>query len=269
MNTNVNSTQYRNLLAHSILIFVLSFVSNTIIHEGAHAIMAKACGLHPVLHHNYVSTSGQEDSTHVVKILIPAAGPLMSLLQGIIFLFLLRRRNHKSLTTLFFLWMSVMGFINFGGYLMLTPLVPYGDTGKVFALLNSPQWLKWVVSLLGLGGLMKLILSLAPDFEAQVPADRTDQNYIPGKFANLLIALPVIAGCAVTSLLSLPVPTFISIIYPAASPFITFMIYGQLRRKRESLVGRAVYPDTISIPLVAFAVLAIVISRLLVSGVTL
>jgi uncharacterized membrane protein len=265
----MKSTQYRNLLLHSVLIFVLSFILNTIIHEGAHAIMAKVCGLNPVLHHNYVSTPEREDATQLVKILIPAAGPLMSLLQGIIFLFLLRNRNQKSLNTLFFLWMSVMGFINFGGYLMLTPLVPYGDTGKVFTLLNSPQWLKWVVCLLGLAGLMKLILSLAPDFEAHVPANERDQRYVPGKLANLLIAFPVLAGCVVTSLLSLPVPTFISIVYPATSPFITFMIYGELRRKKDQLLGKAVYPDTISIPLAAFTVLAIVISRLLVSGVSL
>jgi len=265
----MNSTQYRNLLLHSILIFVLSFILNTTIHEGAHAVMAKITGLHPVLYHNYVSSSEGESASTLVKILTPAAGPLMSLLQGIIFLFFLRRRSQKSLITLFYLWMSVMGFINIGGYLMLTPLVPYGDTGKVFALLNTPQWLKWVIALGGLIGLIRMISSFTPDFENQVPGNIPDQNFVPGKLANVLIALPVLVGCVLTSLLSLPVPTFISIIYPATSPFIAFMIYGQLRGKGENLVGKAVYPDNISIPLVALTALAIVGSRLLVSGVAL
>ena len=132
----MKSTQDRNLFIHSVLIFVSAFVSNTLIHEGAHAVVAKVAGLHPVLHHNYVSTPDKESASTLVKILIPAAGPLMSLLQGIIFLIVLRRTDQKSLLTLFYLWLSVMGFINFVGYLMLTPVVPYGDTGRVFAQLN-------------------------------------------------------------------------------------------------------------------------------------
>ena len=265
----MKSTQYRNLLMHSILMFVLSFILTTIIHEGAHAIMAKLCGLHPILHHNYVSTPDRESATTLAQILIPAAGPLMSLLQGIIALILLRRIEKKSLVTLFYLWLSVLGFINFGGYLMLTPLVPYGDTGKVFTLLNSPQWLKWLVAFVAVMSLMKLISSLTPDYEHQLPKSARDEPYVPGRFANILIALPVLAGCVVTSLLSLPVPTVISIVYPATSSFITFMIYGALRGKRENLQGKALYPDKISITLIVITAVAIVVSRLLVGGVQL
>lgn len=265
----MKSTQDKNLLIHSILIFVLSFISNTFIHEGAHAFMAKATGLHPVLHHNYVSTPGQEASTLLVKVLIPAAGPLLSLIQGIIFLILLRIARQKSLTTLFYLWMSVMGFINFGGYLMLTPLVPYGDTGKVFSLLNAPQWLKWSAALAALAGLIRVVSGLTPDFERQVPEGVKEQDYVPGKFANLLVAFPVAIGCIITSLLSLPVPTPISIIYPATSPFIVFMVYGGLRRKKGDLAGNAQYPGSISVALIILMLAAVVISRLLVNGLAL
>src|SRR5688572_19054885 len=106
------AVQNRNLAIHSILIFVVSFILNTSIHEGGHALMGKLFGLNTVLHHNYVSTDGEETASLIVKIMVPAAGPLMSLIQGLIFLILLRASKQKSLLTLFYLWLSVMGFIN-------------------------------------------------------------------------------------------------------------------------------------------------------------
>lgn len=265
----MKSNAYTNLLIHSILIYVLCFILNTNIHEGAHAIVAKATGLNPVLHHNYVSTSGNESDPLIVKIMTPAAGPLMSLVQAIIFLILLRTSNQKSLLTLFYLWMSVMGFINIGGYLVLTPMVAYGDTGRVFALLNTPEWLKWIIAVVALLGLMKIIVNFTKDFEKQLPSNLADEGYKPGRLANLLIAYPVYMGCVLTTLISLPVPTFISILYPATSPFITFMIYGRLRRKKENLIGEAKYPEKISLALIAIVIFALVMTRFLVKGVTL
>jgi hypothetical protein len=263
----MKSSAYRNLGIHSILIFVLSFILNTIIHEGAHAVMGKVFGLTPVLHHNYVS-SNSETASHLAQIMVPAAGPVMSLIQGIIFLFFLRTREKKTLLSLFYLWLSVMGFINIGGYLFMTPIFAYGDTGKVFNLLGTPLWLQWVVAVSALIALVKIILNFTPDFENQVPAEVAGDNYVPGRLANLLILQPVLFGSIATTLLALPVPSFLSLLYPTTSPFILFMIYGRLRRKEENLIGSAHYP-TLSLPLVFFTLIAIVISRLLVNGVTL
>ncbi|HEX5170697.1 MAG TPA: M50 family metallopeptidase [Cyclobacteriaceae bacterium] len=258
-----------NLVVHSALIYILCFMVNTGVHEGAHAVAAKLTGLHPILHHNYVSTSGEDSASLFVKVLTPAAGPLMSLLQGILFLLLLRTSPRKSLTTLFYLWMSVMGFINIGGYLMLTPLVDYGDTGRVFTLFGSPQWLKWIIAFAGLFGLIKLVLQFTRDFENQIPAAFLHQSFKPGRLANLLIAYPVLIGIPLTTLISLPAPTFISILYPTTSPFIIFMVYGRLRRKKEHLVGHADYPENISIILAVFTIGIFVITRLLVKGIPL
>jgi Peptidase M50B-like len=265
----MKSDVYRNLVIHSVLIFVLSFILNTTIHEGAHAVVAKTTGLEPVLHHNYVSTSGEESAALVVKIMTPAAGPLASLIQGIIFLILLRANTRKSLITLFYLWMSVMGFITIGGYLMLTPLVDYGDTGRVFTLLNAPLWLKWVVAFLAIVALMRVILNFTKDFENQLPNNLGDESFKPGELANILIARPVLLGIVLTTLISLPAPTFISILYPTTSPFITFMIYGRLRRKKDKLIGNASYPEKVSMMLVAITIVAIGVTRLLVKGVAL
>jgi hypothetical protein len=112
-------------------------------------------------------------------------------------------------------------------------------------------------------------VNFTKDFEKQLPHSLADESYKPGRLANLLIAFPVSAGCVLTTLISLPVPTFISILYPATSPFITFMIYGRLRRKKENLTGEAYYPEKISLTLIAFVIVALVITRLLVNGVAL
>lgn len=259
----------RNLLIHGTLCYVLCFILNTTIHEGAHAVVAKILGLDPVLHHNYVSSTGSEQLPVNLTILTPAAGPIASLIQALIFLWLLRTTQRKSLLTLFYLWMSVLGFINIGGYLMLTPLVPYGDTGRVFAMLNSPMWLQWLIAIVALAGSIWVIRKFTNDFERQIPEALNDRPYAPGQLPNLMIAYPTYIGVVMTTLLSLPVPTFISILYPATSPFIVFMVYGQLRRKKQNLIGHAAYPEKISIILIAITTIFIVITRLLVKGVEL
>ena len=259
--------QQWNLYIHSSLIYVLSFMLNTIIHEGAHALTAKVMGLDPVLHHNYVSTSGEESASFIAKVLTPAAGPIISFIQGVIFLLLTRMTDRKSLRTLFYLWLSVMGFINIGGYLMLTPLVDYGDTGRVFTLLGTPSWLKWIIAFFGITGLIIVVRQFTKDFENQIPVAFNDTVFKPGRIANLLIAYPLITGVILTTLISLPVPTFISLLYPTTSPFIIFMVYGGLRRKRDKLVGNANYPEQTSIVLVVITLVAFVVTRLLVDGV--
>ena len=114
-----------------------------------------------------------------------------------------------------------------------------------------------------------MIATFVKDFENQVPAKLPDQMDKPGRLANLLILFPVVLGGLVTTTLSFPVPSFLSVLYPATSPFITFMIYGRLRRKRENLIGSATYPERLSIPLIFILLIAIVINRFLVNGIAL
>jgi hypothetical protein len=228
--------------------------------------MGKALGLPTVLYHNYVDTG--ETNSFMANIMVPAAGPIMSLIQGIVFFILLRTTKEKSLVSLFYLWLSVMGFINIGGYLFMTPIFAYGDTGKVFNLLGAPLWLQWVIAVSALFALLKIILNFTTDFENQIPAELAGDTYVPGRLANSLILQPILVGIVATALLALPVPSFLSLLYPTTSPFMLFMIYGRLRRKGDSLIGSAHYP-TLSWPLIFFTLIAIVISRLLVGGVAL
>ena len=84
-----------------------------------------------------------------------------------------------------------------------------------------------------------------------------------------LMAGPILAGAVVTSLLSLPVPTFLSLLHPMTSPFVVFTAYGRLRRSREPLPEGARYPAGIPVgPLVVLA-LVVGVFRWLAPGIRL
>jgi len=258
---------YKNLFVHSAIIFVAVFILTTQIHEGMHVVTAKLFGLQAELHHNYVSSSGEESSGFMAKVMVPASGPLISLLQGIIFLLLAQHRNEKSLLTLFYLWMSIIGFITALGYVAMTPLFAYGDTGKVFTLLGTPDWLKWIIGAGGIVAFIIILRGMAGDFARQFPKEYTDEKKSRRKILNFMITFPVLMGVVLSTFISLPVPTFLSLLYPLSSPFATFMIYGKLRRSESKLEGMGQYPNKISLQLVIFTLILVIITRLLVPGV--
>jgi hypothetical protein len=70
----------------------------------------------------------------------------------------------------------------------------------------------------------------------------------------------------VTTLLSLPVPTFISLVHPMTSSFAAFVAYGNFRRRRNALPESSEHPDHISIGLVVATLVLVAVSRALVFG---
>lgn len=259
-----SNDSYRRLFLHSLLAVVLAFLVTTLVHEGSHALTARAFGLHPVLHHNYVSTPDTESFASSVA--IPASGPLVSLLQGLLCLALCRRIEPKSVVTLALLWLGVFGLLTFFGYLMMGPLFAYGDTGKVFALLGLPVWVQWLIAVAGLVAVMWILRGTAADFERQTLTPSAGEGRARAKTANLLIAFPLLAAVLVDTLLSLPVPTFLSLLYPLTSPFAVFFAYGKLRRRTAELPPGARYPDGLSWGLLATVAVLVVVTRLLVPG---
>lgn len=265
--TGTRASATRWLLVNSIVIFTIAFLVTALVHEGAHALTARAFGTDPVLHHNYVAHAETESSSAAIA--IPASGPLISLLQGIVLLALSRRRKTKSLYTLTGLWLGLQGYITFLGYVMIGPLVPYGDTGKVFALLGVPGWLQWILAAGALVLAFRIVRGTAVDFERHAVATTGDLRHARARVANQLIAFPVFAGVVLTTLLSLPSPTPISLIHPLTSPFVVFLAYGRIRRSTDELPPGAAYREGVSWPLVGVLALLVVVSRLLVPGVRL
>src|SRR6185369_13864047 len=97
---------------------------------------------------NYTSYKIEELS-RTAQILTVAAGPLFSLLLGIVFNILCERYSKRNLLFLFLLYMSAFGYIAFGGYLMIAPFFPNGDTGFICNTLHFPMWLTIISALAG------------------------------------------------------------------------------------------------------------------------
>ncbi len=253
------------LFWRSLLAFTIAFLVAVLLHEGAHALTARAFGLHPALHHNYVSSEEDPMGGAAPRLWVPAAGPLASLVLGLGCLWWVRRRQAPgSMTSLTALWLGLMGHIAFFGYLMMGPLFAYGDSGKVYAVLGVPAWLAWALAVLGLAVLILIVRRTSPAFERQVPAALAAEARGPS--ANALIAYPLVAGAVLTALLSLPAPSALSLIHPLTSPFAVFLAYGRFRRSRTALRGDARYPAGLGPGWLLLLAALIASSRALVGG---
>ncbi|MET0692428.1 MAG: hypothetical protein ABWY56_00780 [Propionibacteriaceae bacterium] len=143
------TTDRRALLANSTLAFVLAAMVNDTLHELAHAVAGLAQGLTPTV--SPFSVSYLPEGTDSQQIVTAAAGPLFSLVLGLV-LMVVARSWGRGLVRLFFLWLSFMGVMNFVGYCFIAPFARVGDTGQVLSLLGAPGWAYVLVALVGVAG---------------------------------------------------------------------------------------------------------------------
>jgi hypothetical protein len=172
--------------------------------------------------------------TNAAHVLIAAAGPVFSLVQGVALLPLLRRSRGAGTGSLFWLYMCVFGLINFFGYLLIAPLVAGGDTGQIVARLHVPMAAQWAVAVASLLSLGFLIGSTAPLFLRHLPTEMQAAPAARTEGMRALLLWPWLVGSVVLVLLALPAP------HPAivANIFMSPMV---LRRAyRLALTGPAV-----------------------------
>lgn len=260
------AASYRTLFVHSLLAFTIAFLASTLIHEGAHAVTALALGRHPVLHHNYVAMAAEPPPSAAARLWVPASGPLASLVLGVGCLLWVRSRQTATLVSLTTLWLALKAFIGFFGYLLMGPLFAYGDTGRVYTALGLPGLVSWLLALGGLAALVAVVRGTTSDFERHAPPALPGRERSRRRLANAMIAWPLFSGVVVTTLLSLPVPTFASLLHPMTSPFVVFVAYGRFRRNRDPLPDGAAYPPGLSVPLITVTLVLVGISRMLVAG---
>ncbi|HMC08792.1 MAG TPA: hypothetical protein VKL22_05690 [Actinomycetota bacterium] len=134
-------------LVNSTVAFVGALFLSVTLHELAHGLTALAFGVTPTVY------AGHE--THAVlspgrEAVVALAGPLFSLVSGLIVL--LAPRRGRGFWRLFKVWFGVLSIQSFFGYLMTGPFVTYGDIGHAFRLLHTPgvaYVAAFVVGLLG------------------------------------------------------------------------------------------------------------------------
>jgi hypothetical protein len=129
-----------------------------LLHETAHSLASLALGLRAVQYPPAVDTlpapTGAVDAT------IALAGPIFSLVSGLILIAVLPRRA-GSWWLLLATWFGYVSVMEFVGYLMTTPFGSTGDIGHAFAALGWPDVASWVAFVLGGIGMVALARSFS------------------------------------------------------------------------------------------------------------
>jgi len=261
----------RLTILNLISVFVVGFALTTFLHELAHALAAKMLNIDPILFHSYVSYT-DSDVSEINQLYVASAGPLFSLLQSIIFIRLYRSRVRIDFTVFLYLWLAIIGMVVFLGYMMIAPFAPYGDTGRVYAILSIPGYVGLILSAGALTATIYFFKNTTP-FIAEVISQLKSKIEIDDKKAGLLFfVMPLVVGTIFNVLISLPAPTPISLVLPFVISLT--MIPSVIRLK--GLVSSSNKNSLLDVRLlestywpVTTMVLMIVISRVLATGIKL
>jgi hypothetical protein len=219
------------IILNSTVTFILAFLVTTVIHELAHAFVGISLGSGAILHHNYVEHPLISSLSTHDRIMVSLAGPLASLIQGIVLTWGYPKYRNVSYPKLFLLWVCILGFINFFGYLMTGPLFNSGDIGKIYELLNFPLKYQIVMAILGLLMLIVIAYKLSiPFLEFSYKKEWVSDSSSRNNFAFNIIILPWLIGSTIVTILYLPVVALVSIIYPFSSGMIFILPWKNARR---------------------------------------
>ncbi|MEZ4450581.1 MAG: hypothetical protein R3B09_13960 [Nannocystaceae bacterium] len=259
---------YARVFVFALVIYVLTFLVTTILHEVAHAVTSLAVGGRPVLHHVFVAHEGLEGGRQAM---VSAAGPLFSLLQGGVLVLILRHISAApSAARLALLWLCIHGLVNFFGYLVTTPFVPNADLGKVAAWLELPAIARWGVFAAGIGAITGIGLWAREPLLAFVvdPATLTD----PAARARHILAIgvgPWLVGGALIALASWPSPHWITFAYPFFAGFFLIVTVRRLRDVVPPEISGGLWIDAPIWPWLVGLALTLALFRVLAGGVRL
>jgi hypothetical protein len=243
-----------NTVFNGIIFYSSTFLLTLIIHETGHFVIEKFWGFTAIMHPNYGSYSGNASNTQ--KIIIAGAGPVVSLLQGLLFLFLSNRIFYKNKFNLFIIWLSLHGFVLFFGYLVCSPFFIYGDTGQIFYLLHFPFYITILFSIAGVILLFYTLNNNAKKF-ASYGKEIKDVN----ARAKALVLYPLIVGGILSLLSQLPVPNFLLLFDGITTPLVFLISYVKLKEINTSVPEVSL--NKISIPVLVIFILTIILVRLL------
>lgn len=132
MRTPKNLLRYNSALA-----FVLAGLVATTLHEVAHFITALVADGNGLLTPGYVGLS--DTITKNNAIISAAAGPLFSLLSGLLIIYIARNWG-QGFTRLFWTWLGFLSAQIGFGYFLVCLFAKAGDTGFVLSSINA-SWL--------------------------------------------------------------------------------------------------------------------------------
>ena len=190
------------LMLNSAVAYALALMVTITVHEFGHALTALGLGLTPTVRPSSVDYGSPPPDIQVVTAL---AGPLVSLVTGLVLLAAYRAVSGRGFWHLVLLWLGALGVQEFSGYLMTGPFVPFGDIGEALQLLSAPSWaygLAFVVGVVGTVGLGALITRWLLELTDPDAANRSAQLRALGLFAWLIGSAVVLATGGFDDLLS-------------------------------------------------------------------
>jgi len=219
---------------NSIILYIIAFLATTIIHEFAHAIVGAINGSEPVLHHNYVDYLAISQLSVIKKVSISLAGPLLSLMQGLLVGWFYLKFKKQILFKLFLLWFSILGVSNFLGYLMTGPIFQAGDIGEIYQLLNIPYVIQIIIAVIGAGILFYIAYKLTiPFLQFSYKQEWVADPGSKKGFAFRIIILPWLIGSTIVTILYIPIIAIVSIIYPITSGMIFIFPWKNAKRVKN------------------------------------
>ncbi len=252
--TPINSMN--RIAVNSTVLYVIAFLFTTILHESFHALFGILYGSQPVLHHNYVEHLNWETVSRVQSMVIALAGPLVSLTQGITAGALFFKLKKYDLLQLLVAWISILGFINFLGYVMTGPMFRVGDIGKVYHLLETPLYLQIIFAVIAGGVLIVITLKMSKAFlRFATRQEWLQTGQYRKKMLFHIIILPWIFGSLIMTGLYLPIIALISIIYPVMSGFVLIGPWQNGENITDVLASKSTNNEKLSIKYISIVIL--------------
>ena len=256
INIIIMTLKTNALAINSLLITLATSLITTMLHEGAHYVTARFMNVPASLHHNYVITP---DNTPLnTATIISAAGPLFSLILGVISLVFSIRYNKISLLKLFTLWLGMQGILTFLGYILIAPIAREGDTGKVFAYFGFPIYVSIGIAIASFIYVNKLFSGFAKYFTYYKAGEFSTKN----EDCRQLLIYPIFGSIILGTILNLPVVIWVSLLPTVFMPMTYFATMGAY--KGLKITNDQVIFSKIPMPLVVLTIVCVAVFRYLV-----
>jgi hypothetical protein len=251
---------------NSTILYVTAFLITTIIHEFSHFFIGWLNNSEPTLHHNYVEHFSTNQLSIRQHVSIALAGPVISLIQGLIAGWSYLKSRKENPGHLFLLWFSVLGFNNFFGYLMTAPLFNTGDVGKAYSILEYSLLPQIIIAIVGAIVLLIIAYKLtAPFLQFSYSLKYIANKQSRKNFSFHIIILPWIMGSGVITMLYLPIVAVISIIYPIMSGMIFIFPWQNAVTKENIKLSNNEKIGNFSFVLIALLVILIIGFKLILA----
>jgi hypothetical protein len=242
------------------ILYLAAYILTIMVHEFSHAIMAKMVGIPAVVFPFYTNISRTTGSV-TDKAMIAVTGPFVSIIAGLICLFLSRRAKNTGLK-LFLLYAYVLGISIFLGNMFSAAMA--GDFNRFFNLPGYKQWIKIAVTTIGLSGLIVFMYCVGKIFSRFTASEK----YSKKETIMSTIFLPWILGTFIYIIVLLPLPNELIMGIITSSIFWMFSMAGAWFYKMKS--GEALLQlKKTTLPELAILILCIILIRMVSHGVSL